>query len=217
MKTLTLKEPTVRWATKIIPPNYSSWQTIELSYLCASHVIEKDIPGCFIETGIAAGNNFAAMLAAGRKGHGFDSFEGIPWAGEKDKDQPGIGAKDESKHGLLETSGVSSHGIMEVRRNLKNWLIEEERYTLHAGWFQDTVPLFKGEISVLRMDGDLYESTKVCLEHLYPQLVEYGILIIDDYELPGCRLAVQEYFRKIGKYPKLVYRNGPAYMQKVPS
>lgn len=211
---LQLSEPTQSYIWDRIPPNYSKRETIELSYQCASFVIAHSIPGCFVETGLAAGNNFAAMCAAGREGHGFDSFEGIPWAGEKDYDQPGIGAKDESKHGLLETSGVSSHGIMEVRANLKKWGIEN--YTLHAGWFQETVPLFKGEIAVLRMDGDLYESTKVCLQHLYPQLVEYGILIVDDFQLPGCRQAVYDYFKE-GKMPELIYENGPAYFQRLPS
>jgi hypothetical protein len=51
------------------------------------------------------------------------------------------------------------------------------------------------KISLLRLDTDLYESTKIELNILYPLLVENGVLIIDDYgDFPGCRKAVDEYF-----------------------
>ena len=50
-------------------------------------------------------------------------------------------------------------------------------------------------LSLLRLDTDWYESTKMELEVLYPRLVKGGILIIDDYGLwEGCRRAVDEYF-----------------------
>lgn len=63
------------------------------------------------------------------------------------------------------------------------------------GWFENTVIHYKaGPISYLRLDGDMYSATKVCLEHLYPHLVSGGVLEIDDYALTGCRKAVDEYF-----------------------
>jgi O-methyltransferase len=46
------------------------------------------------------------------------------------------------------------------------------------------------------LDGDLYESTKICLEYLFPKIVKGGYLAIDDYALTGCRLAVTEYLEK---------------------
>ena len=45
---------------------------------------------------------------------------------------------------------------------------------------------------MLRLDGDLYESTKVCVEHLYPKLAIGGWVIVDDWNLDGARKAVQE-------------------------
>ena len=52
------------------------------------------------------------------------------------------------------------------------------------------------KISILRLDTDFYESTKIELEILYPKLVSGGFLIIDDYgHFKGCRKAVDEYFR----------------------
>lgn len=239
---IKLIEPTEPFISKLIPPNYSTWQTIELTYQCAKWVVDNNIPGDFVECGVAAGNNLAAMCKAGRFGYGFDSFEGIPWAGENDTQQPGIGEIDKSKLGLLESSGITVHTEENVRADFKKWGIEN--YHLIKGWFQDTIQIsipklawisiperrpFKKNwtISVLRLDGDLYESTLVCLEHLYPLLSEGGILIIDDWNLEGCRKAFNDYFEiknptkspgiDHANYlfkPKLIYDNGVTYWQK---
>ena len=106
---LSLTEPTEKRISLMIPPNYSTWQTIELTYQCAKHCVDNNIPGHFVECGVAAGNNLAAMAVAGRHAFGYDSFEGIPWAGPNDKEQPGVGSIDESKRGILESSGVTVH------------------------------------------------------------------------------------------------------------
>ena len=64
-------------------------------------------------------------------------------------------------------------------------------------WFQNTVPIDAGKlgpIALLRLDGDWYDSTKICLEHLYPLLSPGGIIIMDDYwTWEGCRKATDEY------------------------
>ncbi len=51
-------------------------------------------------------------------------------------------------------------------------------------------------LAVLRLDGDMYESTMEALRPLYPKLSKGGYLIIDDYALPGCRAAVDDYRRE---------------------
>ena len=65
------------------------------------------------------------------------------------------------------------------------------------GWFQDTVSEWAkkiDQIAILRLDGDWYESTKVCIDALYPKLVNGGVCIIDDYGYnTGCSKAVHEY------------------------
>lgn len=67
----------------------------------------------------------------------------------------------------------------------------------HQGWFQNTVPeaaKLIGPVAVLRLDGDWYASTMICLEHLYDNVVEGGIVILDDYgTYEGCRRAVDEF------------------------
>jgi hypothetical protein len=71
---------------------------------------------------------------------------------------------------------------------------------LVEGWFQDTLPGIQhkiGDIALLRLDGDLYESTMVCLDNLYDNVVAGGIIIIDDYSsLTGARKAVHDFFDK---------------------
>ena len=68
---------------------------------------------------------------------------------------------------------------------------------IHKGWFQDTVPRINvkiDKIALLRLDGDLYESTYIGLKYFYPKLVRNGFLILDDWCLEGARNAVQDYF-----------------------
>jgi O-methyltransferase len=206
--------PSNKKISNIIPPNYSTWQTIELTYQCAEHTIKNNIEGVFVECGVASGNNLAAMCYAGRHGYGFDSFEGIPWAGVNDDQQPGMKRKDESKHGILESSGITVHDIDGVRLNFANWGLQN--YTLIKGWFQDTVHEFDQPIAVLRLDGDLYDSTMVCLNHLYPLLSDGGILIMDDWNLAGCRKAFKDYFDGYGfqDQPQMILDNGVTYWKK---
>lgn len=177
-------------------------------------MIENNITGDFVECGIAAGNNFAAMCKAGRHGYGFDSFEGIPWAGEKDTEQPGIGLIDPTNVGKLESSGVTVHTMENVIKDMEKYGITN--YSLIKGWFQNTVKHWIGEISVLRLDGDLYNSTMVPLKYLYPRLADGGILIVDDWNLEGCRMAFEDFFAqsKYSPRPGLVFDNGVTYWQK---
>ena len=69
----------------------------------------------------------------------------------------------------------------------------------HVGWFQNTLPSDHediGPIAILRLDGDWYASTKICLEYLFDKVVKGGIVIIDDYgTYEGCRRAVDEFMK----------------------
>ncbi|HXI69239.1 MAG TPA: TylF/MycF/NovP-related O-methyltransferase [Verrucomicrobiae bacterium] len=68
------------------------------------------------------------------------------------------------------------------------------------GWFQETMPKDSSQISqiaILRLDGDWYDSTRVCLEFLYDKVVPGGFVIIDNYgAYEGCRKAVAEFRQK---------------------
>jgi O-methyltransferase len=66
------------------------------------------------------------------------------------------------------------------------------------GWFKDTLPSAPIEkLALLRLDGDLYESTRDALNALYHKVVPGGFVIIDDYGcLAPCRRAVDEFREK---------------------
>ena len=62
------------------------------------------------------------------------------------------------------------------------------------GWFKDTLPnIPTSTLAVIRLDGDLYQSTMESLENLYPKLSIGGYCIIDDYALETCKKAVDDF------------------------
>jgi hypothetical protein len=176
------------------------------------------VPGDLVETGVFAGAQPAVMarvcdnMGSQKQIHLFDSFIGIPMAGEHDGDFTAcVGVPPPGKVGALETTGVSACTLAGVQANMRRWGIDPVRLRYYAGWFQSTVPAAVaqiGPIALLRLDGDLYESTHVCLEHLYPLLSAGGYCIVDDYALTGCRRAVDEYLMKIGETPTVVAVEG---------
>lgn len=172
------------------------------------------IPGCYVECGVWKGGSVGLMALANMKYgteprhiHLFDSFEEIC---EPDASVDGARAVNEVK--ARSTGGVSGKlqpltgiydcfggpGTLEGNRALLEGVIGYDPMHLHyhKGWFQDTLPQVTniGEIAILRLDGDWYASTKVCLEYLYNKVVPGGFIIIDDYgAYEGCKKAVDEY------------------------
>jgi O-methyltransferase len=187
---------------------YSTRATIQATYDIARAVLAAGTPGDFVECGVAAGSNAAAMARAiwdmgelhftritkagyatqKPRVHLFDSFEGIPQAGPEDHEYLAAGHK----------AGLSAHSLESVKAHMREWEIPDELLVWHPGWFAETIPPLVGgmspdaKIALLRLDGDLYESTKVCMEHLYPLVSNGGWVICDDYALSGCRKAVHE-------------------------
>jgi O-methyltransferase len=169
----------------------------EQTYDLARVTLARGIPGEFVECGVYAGASCAIMARAildhnfdvqareqrgksNAKVHLFDSFAGIPAPGPHD---------DPSQV----REGEAKCTIIQVQANMQRWGIPSDMLAYHAGLFADTVPLFeKRPIAFLRLDGDLYESTKVCMEHLYPLVSKGGYVICDDYDLHGCRYALHE-------------------------
>lgn len=215
---------------------YSTGATIDNTLFFTDYVVDHSIPGVFVECGVAAGAQIAAMhdrlLARGEKRwiYGFDSFEGIPLASVDDTEQPGIpGPRPLIKYSdtreLLKSSGVTVCSKETVRANFNTWFPgKSDTVVLVKGWFQDTLKPYKsvlrhlGGISLLRLDGDLYESTKVSLDQLFPLLNQGGVLIIDDWQLAGCRKACLEYFETVDVSmidpPYGSDADGPAYFIK---
>ena len=87
-----------------------------------------------------------------------------------------------------------------MKQNFELFEMLDHRVRFLPGWFRDTLPAAPVErIAVLRLDGDMYESTIVALSALYPKVSAGGFVIVDDYgALPRCRQAVDDYRRSEG-------------------
>lgn len=193
---------------------YSTASTFDNSYWIGLEIVRKGLKGDIVECGIAAGANFAGMILGNRnaggnnKPVGYDSFQGIQLAGKNDTEQAGIGAITHDvnvpESELLVSSGITSHSLIDVSKNLVNWLGDPDLHLIE-GWVQNTIPNDLHEaISVLRLDMDVYDPTMHVLNHLYPLVEAGGFIIIDDWGLAGVRRAVYEYCQRHGIGEELV-------------
>lgn len=209
----------------------SSLETLQASYDLARMAIQNGIPGDFVECGVYHGAQCAAMAMAImeskqeierkqrfndygqhlppplRRVHLFDSFAGVPEPGPHDRQWKDAG------HPV----GQSAATLGEVQANMAEWGIEPTLLMYWPGDFAMAMPFAsfswhdkpKCSIAILRIDCDLYESTKLCLEHLYPLVSKGGWVIADDFALDGARKAFMDYF--IGNDGSGI---GPVYFQK---
>jgi len=86
------------------------------------------------------------------------------------------------------------------------------------GWFRDTLPGAPIEqLAIIRLDGDMYESTMDGLINLYPKLAPGGYLIVHDYgAVMECQRAVHDYRETHGITEEIIPidRGGGAYWQR---
>jgi O-methyltransferase len=96
--------------------------------------------------------------------------------------------------------------LEDVRRNFERYGLLDSRVRFLKGWFRETLPEAPIErIALLRLDGDMYESTMDVLTHLYPKLSVGGYCIVDDYKaVPACGPAVDDYGREQGITEEMV-------------
>lgn len=160
---------------------------------CIERVIQEDVEGDFIETGVWRGGAcifMRAVLAAygieARKVFVADSFEGLPGP-----DTEKFPADKGDKYHIYTFLSVSQE---EVANNFRRYNLLDDKVVFLKGWFKDTLPNASiDKLAILRLDGDMYGSTMDTLDNLYPKLSKGGFCIIDDYALKGCRKAVDDY------------------------
>lgn len=188
---------------------------------------KNNVPGCIVECGVwkagASGLMALANLKFGNERRDIyllDAFDDICEPDElhdekklvaEVKNAISISAKTNFDGKLRPLSGIydkwGGHGTLQEAQHLLEKVIKyPSNHVFYVkGWFQETLPIWENKISdiaILRLDGDWYESTKICMEKLYPKLVKGGICIIDDYGYnSGCRKAVHEYLDKHNENP----------------
>lgn len=171
---------------------------------CIRDVLRHDVPGDLIETGVWRGGASIFMRGV-LKAYGddertvwvADSFRGLPKPNER---LYPVDAGDE-----LWRAQSLAVPLEEVKANFARYGLLDEQVRFLIGWFSDTLPTAPiDKLAILRLDGDLYESTIVALRSLYPKLSVGGFVIVDDYALTGCRAAVDDYRSKHGISDELI-------------
>ncbi len=161
---------------------------------CYETVRRDGIAGDLIETGVWRGGATIFMRALleiygdrDRTVWVADSFRGLP---EPDAEHYPADAGD-----IHHTVGILAVPRAEVERNFAAYGLLDDQVRFVEGWFRDTLPAIPAErFAIVRLDGDMYESTMQALETLYPRLSPGGFLIVDDFgAVPGCARAVDDY------------------------
>ena len=212
---------------KIFPYTMLSYTAICEMYDYIKEVSDKEIEGDIVEMGCWNGGCGAFMAWCVNKVNFsktiwlFDSFEGLPELSHEDSEwadkQKQLKIKDD-KSSEIKSTGFMVANEANVREALKKMGAEKNVHVV-KGWFQESIPEVKHriqKISILRLDGDLYESTLYCLEELYDMVVVGGYVVIDDYHLEGCRRALYEFFYKRNINPLIINNQfgGRSYFRK---
>lgn len=162
-------------------------------------VLADGVPGDLIETGVWRGGAcifMRGMLAAhqvsDRRVWVADSFQGIP---------PTAEAANPLDRWMRLDSFNDVLGVPEetVRANFARYELLDDQVAFLPGWFRDSLPDAPiGKLAIMRLDGDLYDSTMDALTHLYDKLSVGGYVIVDDYSIGSCRKAVTEFRKRRG-------------------
>lgn len=164
--------------------------------------IEEGVPGDIMEAGAWRGG--ASILARAtlnawgdqtRRLFVADSFEGLPAPS---------GRFDQDADSTLHLSHDLAVSLETVKANFAKLDLLDERVIFLKGWFKDTMPTAPvSQLAVLRLDGDMYESTHDVLTHMFDKVSPGGWLIVDDYFLDSCRAAVSDFLGSRGLAPKI--------------
>ncbi len=157
----------------------------------------KDTKGCVVECGVWRGGMSASMaevLGNNRTYYLFDSFEGLPDAQEIDGKAALQWQKDKNAPNYFNNCAAEIEYAQKAMS-----LSKVQRVEIIKGWFNETLPsaAINEPIAVLRLDGDWYDSTMVCMENLYPKVNEGGLVLMDDYYFwDGFSKAIHDYLSK---------------------
>lgn len=168
------------------------------------NVIEENVEGDIIETGVWRGGA-CIMARAVLKAHEIkerrvilaDSFQGLPPPNEE-----AFPADTNSDFHTYQELSVS---LEQVKSNFERFDLLDEQVVFLPGWFKDTMPTAPIEkLAIIRLDGDMYESTIDPLNHLWDKLSVGGWIIVDDFEVvPACKAAVYDFLATRGVNPQI--------------
>jgi len=165
---------------------------------CLETILAERVPGDVIEAGVWRGGA-AIVMKAILAAHGVtdrsvwlaDSFGGLP--------PPDVEKYPADEGATFHEYDVLACSVEEVQDAFRRYGLLDEQVRFVRGWFKDTLPTLRGnKWALIRIDGDLYESTMDALSNLYPDLSRGGYVVIDDYVHPPCREAVEQFRAREG-------------------
>jgi len=183
----------------------TGWARLDNVHKLLTEVIENKIPGDYIETGVWRGGSSifarAVITAYGEKNNRVsyvcDSFSGLP-PGDRDLDKQD---KNWDNTPYLEVS------YEVVASNFAKYGLLDSNVIFVKGFFRDSMfPLSKEvkRLSIMRLDGDMYESTVDVLDRLYDKLSVGGYTIIDDWFGFPAKTACEDFFKVHGINPEII-------------
>ena len=181
------------WPVPLLAHTMVGLKRLDNLQMCIENVITDAVPGDLIETGVWKGGSTIFMRGA-LKAYGdssrriwvADSFQGLPPPNPKK-----YPADDGDIHHTIETLRVTEEM---VRQNCAAYGVLDDKILFLKGWFRDTLPTAPIEhLAVIRLDGDMYESTMDALQNLYKKLSFGGYVIVDDYCIESCRKAITDF------------------------
>lgn len=170
-----------------------------LRFLYFARLLERirGVEGDVAECGVAGGESLAMFASlvraegAQRRVIGLDSWQGLPVPGPEDR-APGSVAEPR----LFDWATPATVRDQLRRHGFSDAEIDQ-RVTLVEGPFHETLPRVEGQLALVHVDADLYDSYLEALRWLWPRLSSGGIVALDEYELsrqwPGPKRAVDEY------------------------
>lgn len=186
---------------------------------CIENIFDNNVPGDFAETGGWRGGSVILMRALLRVHNSTDrivwcadSFEGMPVPAEADKRITKI-----ADWGDLSDREYLKVSVEQVRKNFERFGLLDEQVKFIKGWFGDTLPTAPiKQLALLRLDGDLYKSTRDALVNLYDKVSQGGYVIVDDYNSwITCRAAVDEFRKQRGISEKIMPIDAQSILWKV--
>lgn len=165
-------------------------------YNLTSYLEKRKIKGSFVECGVWNGGSGALISVLARNNPNRHTWLFDSWKG-----QPQPTKEDISYNGFLALKGMDLGFLNKVEEILfKKFKLNPSKIHLIKGWFAETLSRYRedvGEIALLHLDCDLYQSVKTALKECYGNVVLGGFIVIDDYGYwKGCKKAVDEFIKE---------------------
>ena len=197
---------------------------LEMVHEAARSVEEANVPGIFLEAGVAMGGSaivIAKTKAAARELRLYDVFEMLPPPSENDDAKSHEVYRNfvsGSAAGPVDRNYVTHAGdlLTFTRENMRRAGVDPEAANIRfvKGLYEQTLKVDEA-IAFAHIDCDWYDSVKLCIERLSDHMSVGGIMLFDDYHsFEGCRKAVDEWLARDARF-RIVHSGWTVAVQRV--